>query len=50
MTDYQFKSIMALVVSTLDNCKTLEDYENAKNTFRELSGKAELRELAEKGD
>ena len=46
MTDYQFKSIMSLVTSTLDKCKSIEDYEDAKRTFIELSGKSELQELA----
>ena len=50
MTDYQFKSIMSLVLQILDGCKTLNDYETAKETFRELSGKSQLRELAEKGE
>jgi len=39
---------MSLVVSTFDKCKTFEDYEEAKQTFRELSGKSKLHELAGK--
>lgn len=38
MTDYQYKSIMAMVHGMLDKCKTLEDYEDTKQSIAHLSG------------
>ena len=36
MTDYQLQVILQLVIDKLNNCKTLEDYEKAKQEIEAI--------------
>ena len=42
MTDYQLKVILQLIIDKLNNCKTVEDYEKAKEEIVRM--KEEIKE------
>ena len=36
MTDYQLKVILQLIIDKLNNCKTIEEYEEAKKEIERM--------------
>lgn len=40
MTDYQLKVILQLIIDKLNNCKTIEEYEKAKEEIERMKNES----------